>query len=370
MPAPATARITILATAIACGLVPGYPGRAAEPKVPPSPPKVREIPLDLPADFPPVLCSGAVHLFSGTGRNQTLAPGDPAPVCNLLPLHPVVAPACSPEGTLVLDKAGTLWKVTTEGTSALEEGIEGAVALAIRTAGPPAVLAGNSLVLPGGGRRDLPFPASRLEVLNDGGFWLADRTSGARLDADGKALWTWRGDLASTGAALAGSSLAVGTEEGFLAVLDAGTGRERFRYPTGGRIAAAPHLSEGLAVFGSNDHLVRAVRLKDGQLAWQVRLDGRVAFGPLLTRVGLLFAVAAGNSLVALAPKDGRRTWSWTLPSGSILQSPACLPDLAAVLAWGETDNPTLYLVDVPEPPPAPPVPKKKSARRAKPKKP
>lgn len=326
--------------------------------------------MDLPADYPPVLCSGAVHLFSSAGRNQTLAAGESAPGCNLLPIHPVVAPACSPAGTLALDRSGTLWNIAPEGASAVEEGLEGAVALAIRPDGPPAVLAESSLAFPGGVRRDLPLPASRLWALQDGGFWLADPKSGARLDSDGKALWIWRGDLASAGASIGAGFLAVGTEEGFLAVLDAETGRERFRYPTGGCIPTAPHISEGLAVFGSNDHLVRAVRLKDGQLAWQSRLDGRVAFGPLPTRAGLLFAVAAGSSLVALAPKDGRRTWSWTLPSGNILQSPACLPDLAAVLAWGETDNPTLYLVDIPEPPPAPPAPKKKSTRRAHPKKP
>ena len=124
-------------------------------------------------------------------------------------------------------------------------------------------------------------------------------------------------------------------------------------------------MAGGLTVFASRDHLVRAVRLRDGQLAWQVRLDGRPDFGPLPTRAGLVFAVSASATLVALDPLEGRRTWTWRLPTGSILQSPSATPDLVAVLSWGEAETPTLFLVPVPEPPPAPARPKRKPRRES-----
>jgi outer membrane protein assembly factor BamB len=264
-----------------------------------------------------------------------------------------------------LTSDGTLWKLSAEGPQTVEQGLMGALALAASTGGSPVVLFPDRLMLAGGKSIPLPFEALRMGTLSDGSTWVGGRGMAARLDAEGKILWTWKGGLTPSGIALGGGFLAAGTEEGFLVALDATTGREKFRYPTGAAIVSAPAIAGGLAVFASRDHLVRAVRLRDGQLAWQVRLEGRPDFGPLPTRAGLVFAVYASATLIALNPADGRRTWSWRLPAGAVLQSPSATPDQVAVLAWGEAETPTLFLVPVPEPPPPPVRPKRKPRRES-----
>jgi hypothetical protein len=355
------------ATALASCLLAGLAAQAAE-KLAGVPQTIsREIPLDLPADFSPVLCDGTVHLFSSGGRNQTMAPGESAPACNILPMVPKAQPLCAGSGPIVLTKEGTLWKFTPEGPQALDQDLGGAVAFAPGADGTPAILFSNRLKLSSAKSVELAIEASGLNLLPDGGFWVSGAGSGLRVGPEGTVLWTWQGGLTPTGASMSDGLLAVGTREGVLAVLDAGTGRERYRYPTGGAISTLPRIEGPLAVFGSQDHLVRAVRMKDGQLAWQIRLDGRVDFGPVPTRAGLVFAASAASTVVALDPTDGRRTWTWRLPSGNLLQSPAGSGDLLAILGWGESETPTLYLVGVPEPAKPLPPPGKKKARRAAP---
>lgn len=364
MRSPAAPRRTaLLGAALACALVPAAAATGVPKPDMPAMSAARVVPLDLPADFSPSLCGGSVHLFSSGGRNQTLAPGESAPACNLLHLVPAADPVCGPDGPVVLTRDGTLWSLGASGPAPLEQDLSGAVGLAARPGTLPAVLFPDRIRLPGGESVRLPFPAQTLDALEGGGFFVGGEGTGARVSPEGKILWAWKGGLTPTGACAGEGFIAAGTREGFLVALDGATGRERFRYITGAAIPSPPAIASGLAVFASRDHLARAVRLKDGQLAWQVRLDGRPDFGPMPTRAGLLFAVSAGATLTALSPSDGRRTWTWRLPSGVLLQSPAAATDRVAVLAWGETENPTLYLVPVPEPPPAPAHPKRKARR-------
>ena len=364
MRTPSAARFQVLlAAALAFAVPAALAAAGAEKPAGSQDVSAREILLDLPADFPPLLCHGAIHLFSSGGRNQTMAPGESAPSCNLLQLSPAAPPLCGPDGPLVLTKDGTLWRLGGEGPQSVEQGLGGAVAMAALPGGAPAILFPDRLRLPSGEIASLALDASGLDSLPDGSLWISGKGAGARLAPDGKPLWMWKGGLTPTGAAMDDGALAVGTEEGLLVVLDSATGHERFRYPTGGAIPNSPRIEGKIAIFASRDHLVRAVRLKDGQLAWQVRLEGRPDFGPIPTRAGLVFAASASSTLVALDPADGRRTWTWRLPAGNVLQSPASAGEQMAVLGWGESENPTLYLVGVPEPS-KPPAPPRKKARR------
>ena len=110
--------------------------------------------------------------------------------------------------------------------------------------------------------------------------------------------------------------------------------------------------------------MVRAVRAKDGQLAWQFRASGRPSFGPFPVAAGLLLAEAGGHRLIILAPATGKVVWTWALPSGALLNAPGVLPKQAALLAWDEADTPLLFTVTLPASAPANPPPEKSPATK------
>ncbi len=109
------------------------------------------------------------------------------------------------------------------------------------------------------------------------------------------------------------------------------SGEERWRFTAGGRITTPPTLYRGLALFGSHDGYVYALRSSDGELVWRRRAapsDRRImAYGQLestwpvaggvLLHDGLALAVAgratdAGGGLVvhAFEPVTGELQWT------------------------------------------------------------
>ena len=112
-----------------------------------------------------------------------------------------------------------------------------------------------------------------------------------------------------------------------LSALDAATGEALWTYTAGGRIDSPPTIYRGLALFGSADGYVYALRAADGQLAWRFRAaaaDRRmVAYeqvesaspvhGSVLVHDGVLYCTAGrsifldgGIRLVRLDPLTGR----------------------------------------------------------------
>jgi len=112
-----------------------------------------------------------------------------------------------------------------------------------------------------------------------------------------------------------------------LSAIDGATGRALWTYTTGARIDSPPTIHRGLALFGSADGYVYALRATDGQLAWRFRAaaaDRRmVAFeqvesaspvhGSVLVHDGVVYCTAGRNifldggiRLVRLDPVTGR----------------------------------------------------------------
>ncbi|KKL07669.1 hypothetical protein LCGC14_2583700, partial [marine sediment metagenome] len=57
--------------------------------------------------------------------------------------------------------------------------------------------------------------------------------------------------------------------------LDARTGRPRWRYTAGARVASSPTIYNGLCLFGSRNGWVHCLRASDGQLVWRFRAARR-----------------------------------------------------------------------------------------------
>jgi hypothetical protein len=318
--------------------------------------------LDLPADWEPVLCKDRLYVFSTEGRNQFLSPGDDAPQCDPVHFTPQAQPVCSASGTLVLDTEGTLWLLGEGLPKTLLSGLSGVVRLWVED-GRPAILFKDRIERPDGQRVDLPFEASGGQPLSDGGYWVWSPTRAARITAAGSLLWTWTPSSGAPGpAVLTEGRIFSGTSSGSLWALRDRDGKVDYCYRGVGGVTAPPISAGGLVVYASTDHMVRAVRAKDGQLAWQFRASGRPSFGPYPVAAGLLLAEAGGRRLIILAPATGKVVWTWALPSGTLLNGPAVLAKQAALLAWDEAATPLLFTVMLPASAPANPSPVKSPA--------
>ena len=316
-----------------------------------APAKPEGIRLDVPAEWPPALCSGRVFLFAPDGRNQTMGPADASPSCNLVQIRPALAPVCVLDAAYVLDEDGTLWRLGEAPALTVASGLKGALAL-FPTPDGPAVLFVDSLRLPSGASSPLPMHASSAVALAGGGYWVWGSSGATRLDSAGTVRWTWKPPVGTAGpACLHEGWIYAGTSTGNLVAIRDSDGKARFSYRGGGGVECAPVVWKNLVIYASRDHFVRAVDRASGQLAWQARTEGRPDFGPYACDAGLLVAESAGARLLVLAPETGQVAWSWKLPAGAILKAPAVAPRAAAVLAWDEATTPTLYRVELPQAP-------------------
>ena len=305
--------------------------------------------LDISADWEPVLCEDRLYIFSSGGRNQILSPGDTAPQCDPVQFAPQVLPVCSASGTLVLDTEGNLWQLGEGLPKTLLSGLKGAIGLWAE-GGRPSILFKDRIERPDGRRVMLPFQATGGHPLSDGGCWIWGGAMAARISAAGAVLWSWSPPTGAPGpAVLAEGQLFSTTSNGSLWALTDRDGKARYAYRGGGSVATPPMTTDGLVVYASTDHIVRAVRARNGQLEWQFRASGRPSFGPYPVAAGLLVAEAGGRRLILLAPKTGKVVWTWNLPTGTLLNAPAILPRQAALLAWDEAAAPILYTVTLPE---------------------
>jgi outer membrane protein assembly factor BamB len=178
-------------------------------------------------------------------------------------------------------------------------------------------------------------PSSSGRAVEGEGDWPTYRHDPARsgsttvsLPADLKL--AWKADVGGRLSApvIAGGRVYVASiDTHTLHALDAGTGEPVWSFAAGARIDSPPTVCHGLALFGSTDGYVYALREADGQLAWRFRaapMDRRMmAFeqlestwpvpGSVLVHDGVLYCTAGrsifldgGIRLVRLNPMTGR----------------------------------------------------------------
>ena len=132
----------------------------------------------------------------------------------------------------------------------------------------------------------------------------------ATVSANLKQVWQTRlpGRLSAPTVA-AGKLFVASTDTHTLYAIDAQTGRRLWSYTTGGRIDSPPTYHKGLAIFGSADGYVYALRAADGILAWRFRgapVDRRMmaweqlesawpVHGSVLIHNGVLYCTAGRN---------------------------------------------------------------------------
>ncbi len=151
--------------------------------------------------------------------------------------------------------------------------------------------------------------------------------AGCELPVNLQTLWEHHFSSATTQPVVADGRLILAEEDTHTVFcLDSDSGKELWRYTTGGRIDSSPTLHDGLVLFGSTDGHVYCLRAADGQLVWRFRAapdERRIVIhsqlesawpvhGSVLVQDGIAYCSAGRSSyldggiwLYALDPETG-----------------------------------------------------------------
>jgi outer membrane protein assembly factor BamB len=106
-----------------------------------------------------------------------------------------------------------------------------------------------------------------------------------------------------------GDALYVTTMGNDLVVLDAATGKERWRFAAGDSIFSTPVVAGGTVYFGSADHLVYAVDTQTHQVKWKSKTGGAVFAGPAVAK-GVVCVGSVDQSIYGFDAATGEVRWT------------------------------------------------------------
>lgn len=124
-----------------------------------------------------------------------------------------------------------------------------------------------------------PFEPGREEETTYHGEWPTYRhdpfrsgTAGTSLSTELSRVWSRVTGTRLSAPVIAGNILYVASvDEHSIRAFDAGSGKPLWEFTAGGRIDSPPSIYKGLAIFGSADGSVYALRARDGRLVWRFR---------------------------------------------------------------------------------------------------
>ena len=151
-----------------------------------------------------------------------------------------------------------------------------------------------------------------------------DGTVAAFDPVSGKSLWRVNaGTALSGGTGADDTTVAVGSPEGEVVVLEADRGALRWRARVSSEVLAAPVIVDDLVIVRATDSRIFALDIRDGKRRWVYQrtapsLSVRSAVGMAAGR-GHVFAGFAGGKLVAISLGNGGARWEGTvsLPKGA-----------------------------------------------------
>ena len=120
--------------------------------------------------------------------------------------------------------------------------------------------------------------------------------------------------------AVAGDHVLVATRGGEFQALDRLSGEVRWRVRAGAGLplawegmsgdlyTASPAVAGDVAIFGGGDGVVYAIDIASGDVRWRFATQGRVRSSPAVVE-GVVYVGSADGSLYAIALEDGRRLW-------------------------------------------------------------
>ncbi|HLF77776.1 MAG TPA: PQQ-binding-like beta-propeller repeat protein, partial [Dehalococcoidia bacterium] len=126
------------------------------------------------------------------------------------------------------------------------------------------------------------------------------------------------------------NGILVSSLDGNLYMLDAGNGRETWRFAAGKSLASTPVLSSGVVLVGGFDGRLHAVDIASGDERWEFKASHWVWSSPLVEGGRAYFGDFDGR-LYAVDVSSGRELWSFDLGKGAIRAAPALSRDTLVV---------------------------------------
>ena len=126
----------------------------------------------------------------------------------------------------------------------------------------------------------------------------------------------------------------LGDEEGVFHAIDRATGKNRWKFTTGGEIYSSAAVTDGKVLFGSYDNSLYCLNEKDGQPAWKkFETQGYVHCAPAVVE-GIAFIAGCDEHLRGIDIKTGEQKIELPLET-YLIASPAIVGDILYVGTYG-----------------------------------
>jgi len=120
---------------------------------------------------------------------------------------------------------------------------------------------------------------------------------------------------------IADGKVFIGTMKGILHAMNSDTGKDVWRFKTGGAILHTCAVADNKVFFGNAEGKVCAVNARDGRLLWSVKTGSAIWNSPLVYE-GVVVLGSRDSALYVIDAETGRIKWK-TLTGGPLLSSPA-----------------------------------------------
>jgi eukaryotic-like serine/threonine-protein kinase len=146
--------------------------------------------------------------------------------------------------------------------------------------------------------------------------------------------WKFKADDVVSSPLISDGIVYFGSWDGNFYAVEIDTGREKWRFKTGGAVQSCPAVSNGLICFGSGDSYLYCLEVATGRLRWKFKTDGPVYSSPVIAD-GVVYFGSGDNSLYAVRSQSGTEKWKFDAEA-PVHSAPAVA---GGVICFGSDDN-------------------------------
>ncbi len=150
-------------------------------------------------------------------------------------------------------------------------------------------------------------------------------------------------DYLTSSPVCSGGTVYIGSANGYVYAVESATGKEKWKFKTGGKIRSTPLVHGGLAYIGSWDQHVYALDAGSGEEVWRFDTGGIVQASPAHGD-GKIFIGSRNPKIFALDAMTGKPVWEHVHEDGSWVESSAVYADGRVYI--GSSDARALQALD------------------------
>ncbi len=128
----------------------------------------------------------------------------------------------------------------------------------------------------------------------------------------GHQVWNYTtGDWIASSPAISGNIVYVGSEDGNVYALSAGTGAVVWKYQTGTYVSSSPRIAAGIVYIGGGDGKIYALNTGTGTPLWTYQTGASISSSPAIAG-GMVFVGSEDGKIYALDAVSGSQIWNYT----------------------------------------------------------